>query len=130
MRRRWRTCAGLGSIGMRGRCISRRGFRNIARRLRSWWRGSWLTRACVRGREAEDCDLPRMRGADASRLAKRHGETRLSSYRKAAVPAGRIVSMLAKWSGIDVNDDVAPRDLVGRFDLAKLPRDAIIFKAE
>jgi glutamyl-tRNA synthetase len=75
------------------------------------------------------CHVPLVIGPDGRRLAKRHGDTRLASYRSAGVPAGRILALLARWCGIsDVTGDaVTARDLLGRFDLARLPRNPIVF---
>lgn len=44
--------------------------------------------------------LPLVVGPDGRRLAKRHGDTRISFYRELGVPAGRIMALLARWSGI------------------------------
>jgi glutamyl-tRNA synthetase len=73
--------------------------------------------------------LPLVIGPDGRRLAKRHGDTRLATYRDAGVPAGRVLALLASWSGIEgVGEEVATAsDLVGRFDLARLPRTPIVF---
>src|SRR4051812_4936119 len=43
--------------------------------------------------------LPLVVGPDGRRLAKRHGDTRLSHYRAAGVNAGRVLSLLARWCG-------------------------------
>ena len=72
--------------------------------------------------------LPLVTGTDGRRLAKRHGDTRLSFYRDLGVPAGRVVSLLARWSGIrEVGEDVHPRALLSRFELARLQRNEIVF---
>ena len=39
--------------------------------------------------------LPLVVGADGRRLAKRHGDTRVSTYRQAGVPAGKFLALLA-----------------------------------
>lgn len=72
--------------------------------------------------------LPLVIGPDGRRLAKRHGDTRLATYRDAGVPASDVLKLLATWCGIDVIGDVArAADLVDRFDLSRLPRTAIVF---
>jgi glutamyl-tRNA synthetase len=75
------------------------------------------------------CHLPLVIGPDGRRLAKRHGDTRLATYRDAGVPASRVLALLASWCGIDATDDDlrSAADLLGRFDLARLPRGPIIF---
>jgi glutamyl-tRNA synthetase len=72
--------------------------------------------------------LPLVIGPDGKRLAKRHGDTRIASYREAGVTPGRILAMIASWCGFeDVRDDVSAADLVSRFDLSRLPRTPIVF---
>ena len=71
--------------------------------------------------------LPLVVGPDGRRLAKRHGDTRLATYRQSGVPASRIRGLLAKWSGIDAGEHVHDiRSLIGRFDLSLLPRSPIV----
>ena len=72
--------------------------------------------------------LPLVIGPDGRRLAKRHGDTRLATYRGAGASAGRVLAMLARWSGTpDVDDDVTARQLIDRFDLLRVPRQPIVF---
>ena len=75
------------------------------------------------------CHLPLVIGPDGRRLAKRHGDTRLATYRDAGVPASRVLALLASWCGIEATgDDLrSAADLLGRFDLARLPRDSLVF---
>ncbi|HEV8604993.1 MAG TPA: tRNA glutamyl-Q(34) synthetase GluQRS [Tepidisphaeraceae bacterium] len=70
--------------------------------------------------------LPLVVGTDGRRLAKRHGDTRLSYYRQLGVPSARMLTLLAKWCGInDTMHDAS--QLLSRFDLSKMPRDATVF---
>ena len=72
--------------------------------------------------------LPLVIGPDGRRLAKRHGDTRLATYRAAGVPPGRVLALLASWCRIErAGDDVRAADLVGRFELERLPRMPIVF---
>lgn len=71
--------------------------------------------------------LPLVVGTDGRRLAKRHGDTRLAHYRKRGVRAERIVAMLARWSGVAVGDAISARELVGRFELERVPKEPIVF---
>ena len=74
------------------------------------------------------CHVPLVIGPDGRRLAKRHGDTRLTTYRQQGVTAVEMLKLLASWCGIaDVSGISTARDLVGRFDLARLPREAIVF---
>ena len=70
--------------------------------------------------------LPLVIGADGRRLAKRHGDTRLATYRARGVRPERILGLLAEMSGLleGVPREVAIDDLVDRFDLARIPRAA------
>ena len=72
--------------------------------------------------------LPLVVGEDGRRLAKRHGDTRLASYRQAGVTAGEILALLARWCGIVLPMPVQSAvDLVGRLDLSRVPRGRIVF---
>jgi glutamyl-tRNA synthetase len=48
--------------------------------------------------------LPLVVGPDGRRLAKRHGDTRLSHYREMGVPASRVLELLDRWMRIDSAD--------------------------
>ena len=72
--------------------------------------------------------LPLVIGPDGRRLAKRHGDTRVASYRERGVSASAIVQLLASWCGIDDAAGVSrPADLIGCFDITKIPRQPIVF---
>jgi glutamyl-tRNA synthetase len=74
--------------------------------------------------------LPLVVGTDGRRLAKRHGDTRLSHYRDAKVPASRVLGLLARWCGIEAGDDVkSATELLSRFDMSRVPRSRIVFDA-
>ena len=75
--------------------------------------------------------LPLVTGTDGRRLAKRHGDTRLSFYRERGVPAGRVLALLARWSGMTITEQPATAaDLVDRFDVSAVPREPIVFTPE
>jgi glutamyl-tRNA synthetase len=72
--------------------------------------------------------LPLVLGPDGNRLAKRHGDSRLSHYRSLGVQAGDILALLAGWCGIDdANRSMVASDLIGRFRLDSMPREPITF---
>jgi glutamyl-tRNA synthetase len=74
--------------------------------------------------------LPLVVGTDGRRLAKRHGDTRLATYREAGVSAGRVLELLARGSGIEVKRKVERAgDLLAGFDLARVPREQVVFTA-
>jgi glutamyl-tRNA synthetase len=72
--------------------------------------------------------LPLVVGTDGRRLAKRHGDTRISSYRDQGVSPGRVLTLLARWCGID-EDVTSVGQFIDRFDLAKMPREQTVFTA-
>lgn len=77
------------------------------------------------------CHLPLVLGPDGRRLAKRHGDTRLSAYRSAGTPAPRVLHYLARTLGItDPPPNPTPADLVEAFDLARIPSTPVTFAAE
>jgi glutamyl-tRNA synthetase len=60
----------------------------------------------------------------------RHGDTRLSYYRERGVPPGRVLELMARWSGIA--PAAPPRtagDLLANFEPAKVPKSQIVFSA-
>jgi glutamyl-tRNA synthetase len=71
--------------------------------------------------------LPLIIGPDGRRLAKRHGDSRISHYREQGVSAERIVGLLAEWCGLGAGRELSADDFVAEFDLASLPRQQIVF---
>jgi glutamyl-tRNA synthetase len=81
--------------------------------------------------EPEYTHLPLVRGQDGKRLAKRHGDTRLESYRAAGVPADRIIGLLAAWSGVCPHPGpMSAAAFVERFTLNTMSRDDCVFTPE
>jgi glutamyl-tRNA synthetase len=74
--------------------------------------------------------LPLVVGTDGRRLAKRHGDTRLAHYRSMGVPAERIVGLMARWCGVEAGDEISARELVGRFDLGRMPKGQVVFTGD
>ena len=66
--------------------------------------------------------VPLVVGPDGRRLAKRHGDTRLSTLARAGVDAGALLGLLA-WScgWLERIEPVTIADLRGRFRLASIP---------
>jgi len=74
------------------------------------------------------CHLPLITGPDGRRLAKRHGDTRLASYREAGVPASRVLGLLARWCGVrPINDPETAADLLPNFRIEQVLHEPIIF---
>ena len=72
--------------------------------------------------------LPLVIGPDGRRLAKRHGDSRLSHYRGRGATAERVLGLLGFWCGLlDRRREATMAELIDRFDLARLPREPIVF---
>ncbi|MCA9183166.1 MAG: tRNA glutamyl-Q(34) synthetase GluQRS [Planctomycetales bacterium] len=66
--------------------------------------------------------VPLMIGPDGRRLAKRHGDTRLSTFRQSGVSPERVVGYLAWTLGLQAAPEpLQAVDLIGRFDWQALP---------
>lgn len=70
--------------------------------------------------------LPLLVGTDGRRLAKRHGDTRISQFRVAGVPAGRVRAYLARASGVECGESIEIDELIEDFKLANVPRNPIV----
>ena len=65
--------------------------------------------------------LPLLVGPDGLRLAKRHGDTSLRSFRQAGVSPGEIVGYLAEVSGLRVSGPCSAQELLAGFTLDRVP---------
>ena len=75
--------------------------------------------------------IPLVVGPDGRRLAKRHGDTRISALREAGTSPQRIMGMLAHWCGWGVwGEELTPYDVLKRYDLTKLPRQPVVLTEE
>jgi glutamyl-tRNA synthetase len=75
--------------------------------------------------------IPLVVGRDGRRLAKRHGESRIAQFREHGVSAARIVGWVAWRCGqIDRPREMDARELIGSFDLSRLPRQRIVLGPE
>ena len=75
----------------------------------------------------EYCHVPLVVGRDGRRLAKRHGDTRISSYRKAGLHPEEIIGRLATTCGWAEDGECIRLDaLLPRFDLGTIPRAPIM----
>ena len=72
--------------------------------------------------------LPLIIGPDGRRLAKRHGDTRIASYREAGVQASQVRKLLASWCGMnDVPAEPHMANLLDRFNMAFMSQYPIVF---
>jgi glutamyl-tRNA synthetase len=75
--------------------------------------------------------VPLVVGPDGKRLAKRHGDTRLSALRDAGVSAQSLVGLLARSCGlIDRIEPIQCTDLIGRYRLTNFPRGSFVLTEE
>jgi glutamyl-tRNA synthetase len=75
--------------------------------------------------------VPLVTGTDGRRLAKRHGDTRLSTLREQGIPPDRLIGLLAHSCGwLDTPRPCSASALLDRFTLATLPRAPWVFDFE
>ena len=68
------------------------------------------------------CHVPLVVGRDGKRLAKRHGDTRIATYREQGRPPEEILGFLAASCGwAEKGERVTLHDLLPRFDLGTIP---------
>lgn len=72
--------------------------------------------------------VPLVVGPDGKRLAKRHGDTRISTFREAGVSAERIVGFLARASGWTKKEAIGLSGLIASFDPAATPREPLVWR--
>jgi glutamyl-tRNA synthetase len=74
--------------------------------------------------------LPLVIGPDGRRLAKRHGDTRLSILREDSIPPERLIGFLAWSAGLQTEPaPISPRSLLPDFKLTMLRNDPFILRA-
>ncbi len=74
--------------------------------------------------------VPLVLGTDGRRLAKRHGDTRLSHYREQGVRPEQIVTWAARSAGLIGPDDsvASAKEMIGSFAWGKLLAENVIFE--
>jgi glutamyl-tRNA synthetase len=71
--------------------------------------------------------VPLVVSPDGRRLAKRHGDTRISALRQQGVSAETIVGVLAYWCGwAEWGEALTAEALLPRFDMTKLPKEPAV----
>ncbi|MCA9291086.1 MAG: hypothetical protein KDA25_08155 [Phycisphaerales bacterium] len=76
------------------------------------------------------CHLPLVIGEDGRRLAKRHGDTRVETYRASGVSADRLIGLLACWSGIvSAPEPMTATTFRDAFRLDRVPTTPIIYRS-
>lgn len=69
------------------------------------------------------CHVPLVVGPDGKRLAKRHGDTRIATFREAGWTPKRLLGKLAAscgWCGKD--EEISLNSLISRFNLGSVPK--------
>ena len=84
-----------------------------------------LVRKALGGGEVVHCHIPLVVGPDGKRLAKRHGDTRISSFRAAGVPPQVVVGRLAATCGWGDGSPCTLQELLSVFTLETIPRHAV-----
>lgn len=75
--------------------------------------------------------LPLILGPDGKRLAKRHGDTRLDTYRAQGVSPQRVIGLLAHYSGFLPSPRPMPlSEFLERFQITMIPRTPARFTQE
>jgi glutamyl-tRNA synthetase len=75
--------------------------------------------------------LPLVTGPDGRRLAKRHGDTRLSYYRSLGVQAGRVVALLARWCAVRAaGASCSAEDFSGGLVLDAIPPSPVVMNMD
>jgi len=75
--------------------------------------------------------VPLVVSEEGRRLAKRHGDTRISALRAAGLRPAQVVGLLAWWCGWAAwQEEVLPQELLARFDLKKIPRTSVVLTSE
>ena len=75
--------------------------------------------------------VPLVVGPDGKRLAKRHGDTRLCTYREQGLAPEQMVGFLAWSCGLlPWGTTCQPEGLVSGFSLSKVPHDPLVLTAE
>ena len=75
------------------------------------------------------CHLPLVVGPDGRRLAKRHGDTRVASFREEGWSAERVIGLLAASCGwAEKGEELPLAALLPRFDLAAIPRAPFVWR--
>jgi glutamyl-tRNA synthetase len=75
--------------------------------------------------------LPLVVGSDGRRLAKRHGDTRIETYREMGVPVERIVGLIAYWSGVQASrKPMSTDEFTAGFRLDLVPHEPVVCTAD
>ena len=72
--------------------------------------------------------LPLVTGSDGRKLAKRHGDTKISTYIHTGATPQRMLGLLGFWCGVlDRREEIDIETLIEKFDIEKLPKNPVVF---
>ena len=75
------------------------------------------------------CHVPLVVGTDGRRLAKRHGDTRIASFREAGIRPEEVIGWLAATCGWNTKKTPTRlQNLVGRCLLETIPHEAVVWR--
>jgi glutamyl-tRNA synthetase len=90
-----------------------------------------LYRALGLSPEPRHFHVPLVRGEDGRRLAKRHGDSRLDSYRAAGASPEQIIGLLANWctdSGTTApRREMSAQEFLAYFEVDTMPKRSVVF---
>ncbi len=72
--------------------------------------------------------VPLVIGPDGRRLAKRHGDTRLSAYRELDIAPERVIGLLAEWCGCGERREMSAPEFLDVFDIERVPKLPIVMQ--
>ena len=73
--------------------------------------------------------VPLVVGPDGRRIAKRHGDARIATFRERGLPPERIIGILAAWSGLG-EGDATPSCLVPKWSWDRVDRKRVVLTPE
>lgn len=71
--------------------------------------------------------LPIVVGEDGHRLAKRHGDTTIASYRRGGVSQSRLLGLIGDWCGFGCRQETDSAGFLSSFSMERMPRDRVVF---
>lgn len=74
--------------------------------------------------------VPLVVGPDGMRLAKRHGDARIATFRERGVRPERIIGTLARWSGLSDGGECSLKELVAEWSWKKILRKRLVLTPE
>lgn len=73
---------------------------------------------------------PLVVGPDGKRISKRHGDSRIRTFRLRGMSSRRLVGHLARWSGFDVPEEISAEELIPLWSWEGRPRTRLILTPE